>query len=229
MLLLLAAFLAVGVPAENPKLTELRAALTKQLDEADRKMAEFEQMLATDSLVETDTPQLGIVVDSEDLNQNDNLHPLRVVGTYTAGPAAAAGIQPSDRILAIGQRRIEHETTQIAYMLLAGAPNPVQLTIQRGRGTPITLSVERRKLACIDRGARAIDKALVLHQLEDIRGVSQNMRKVVKQYVGDPATLAKVEPVGRLIKEKLKELDTDTSLLINESVMFFCGVRSVSQ
>ncbi len=176
-----AVFLAVGTPLPKEQLAEVREILNRQLEEIDTVLTMLEHDIASGTLIDTTVPQPGIVLNSEDeVDTSNGFHPVRVIAVYTGGPADRAGIRPGDRMLAIGPRHLEHETTKVVYLLLTQAKSPVVLTIQHPDGTPEVLSVELKPLKCVGSAVRAMDKARILRKAKDLHEISRNARTMIK-------------------------------------------------
>jgi carboxyl-terminal processing protease len=84
-----------------------------------------------------DEPGIGLVVTIDNGE-------LKVISPRDGSPAAKAGIEPGDLIFAIGKEPVYEMTLAQAKERLHGPPgSPVTLTLRRGRGAPMRVTIER--------------------------------------------------------------------------------------
>ena len=216
------------VLGSDPRLGAVTATLNKQLDQIDAIANEIEREVDTDTLIPLDMVQLGLVINSEETVDEQKLHPVRVVAVYSGGPASSAGIRPGDRILSIGQRKLEHETTVVVYDLLTHAPNPIHLTIRHGNQAPVEVVADARQLDCVGRGARSIDKAAIRKRLAGIRAVSAGSRKMIVRYSEDPVVLGNVGKLNMGLIRSVVALGADLLGEIHECIAVACRAEFVA-
>jgi hypothetical protein len=133
-------------PPQAPE--DARAVVVKGAEAFDELLGEAKTYLQGDLIDEPLGPRTGLFVFSPPEPGPDGLHALWVIDVFPDGPAERAGVMPGDRILAIGPRKLEHETTATALDLLDLVPGPVTLTLSRG-GTELQVTVARAPLPCM--------------------------------------------------------------------------------
>jgi hypothetical protein len=165
MYLALVLFLQTALP---PELEEERTDALKKARAVLDTVEEFDGYLADRFAADNTLPKTGLLVGSADAPGDDGLHALTVLGILRPSPAEDAGVRPGDRILRIGTRRIEHEPTDVAYLLLEDKPGSVMLAVARGTET-LELTLHRRPLACLRAAAEHLDTRKWRAQLAQLR------------------------------------------------------------
>ncbi len=158
------------------------------------------------------SPQTGMLVFSRPDPGPDGFHQLFVLHVFPSEPADEAGIQPGDRILFIGNRRIEHESSAVAYGLMEEKAGPISLVIERG-GDAQTVIVVRRPLDCIARAAAAFDRAKWHGQIAILREMITKTRMLVQRNPESPEILksavAQFSKMQSMIIEVAQQISDD--------------------
>ena len=148
LLLLVLGTAAMPAAPESADTDETRAVVVRGINAFDATLAKSARIFANGPGPGADAPITGLLLDSDEEPGPDGFHAVTVHAVLIGGPADAAGILPGDRILAIGPRRMEHETVQVVRLLLEGRGGPATLTIGRNGGTT-TVVVHRAPLPCM--------------------------------------------------------------------------------
>jgi carboxyl-terminal processing protease len=106
---------------------------------------------ASPAAVEEDEPGIGLVVTIDNGE-------LKVISPRDGSPAAKAGIEPGDLIFAIGKEPVYEMSLVQAKERLRGPPgSAVTLTLRRGRGAPMRVTVERTPFRLQTVSSRLVD------------------------------------------------------------------------
>jgi carboxyl-terminal processing protease len=106
---------------------------------------------ASSAAAEEDEPEIGLVVTVDNGE-------LKVISPRDGSPAAKAGIEPGDLIFAIGKEPVYEMTLGEAKERLHGPPgSPVTLTLRRGRGAPVRVTIERARFRLQTVSSRLVD------------------------------------------------------------------------
>jgi C-terminal processing protease CtpA/Prc len=148
-----------------------------------------------------------------------------VVSVFAGSPAHRAGVKVGDRILAIGARKLEHESTDIAGGLLDLKPGPVVLTLNRG-GTALTVTINREPLACLLEVAPEIRRGIWMTQIDRLR----KLNAVLREVAGSPTVGAlELDALSREGTERYKDYKALSEMLdfsINQTIQSKCqGMR----
>jgi C-terminal processing protease CtpA/Prc len=198
-----------------PQLQEQRAVVVKGLDQFDKDVDELGTFIDTRFSVDSGVPRTGLAVRSEDADA-DGLHPIIVETVIKDSPADIAGVRPGDRVLRVGQRRIEHETAQAFRLITDGTSGPLQLVLARG-GTMITVTVVRCPLACVQRSSARINQAAWDKRLTELRRISAMIRSFLDNEAADsrekryPAAKEQLVKLFGLYGDFTKMLTTELS------------------
>lgn len=225
--MLLFAIISLALASTTPDdPVQMRASLIAHVQRFDAQLEDLRTKINDGFMTNLDKPETGMVVESGD-RDTDGLHPVLVTAVFKDGPASRAGIRTGDRIVAIGPRVLEHETTTVVEMLLEGTPGPVALTIRRGT-THIVVSVERRPLPCLRRALTAVDK----HQrLDDIRVREVRAAEITRKLTGSEGTVESLTAIANEVAELWKSLDGMVEPLktyiaaVGESAIATCQVQ----
>lgn len=182
---LVLALLLQASPVPGP-LLEARAVVVNGLDAFDRDIGVFTKLIDTRFDADAPAPKLGIVIASAEDPDENGLHALTVENVVKDAPADVAGISTGDRIVAVGPRRITHETEKVFRLLAERAAGPIELTVRRN-GIERTVIVNRTPLACLQRASSRIDLTKWHTNVAQLRHVSDMIRSEIdNEAVGPP-------------------------------------------
>lgn len=169
---LLLLVLALQTPPSTS--SDERVALESALNSLSKSVGELTQFLETRFASDSDSPKTGIAVSSSEKG-DDNLHAVIVRTVIQNSPADRAGIRPGDRIVQIGTRHIEHETTEVVRMLTDDAGGPLNIGIRRG-GENLTVIVNRTPIACLQRASARINQGVWRKRFDRMRNLIAETR-----------------------------------------------------
>ncbi len=162
--------------------------LTAHLNALDQELTDMYAQVQSGFKEDTATPRSGMVVSSRTQPGEDALHALIVLRVFRGEPADVAGIKAGDRILFIGKRHIEHETTEIAYTLLDGTAGPLSVTISREQKT-YSIQIIRAPLRCAQNAVEKFDRAKWLRRITILRECTTDLNSAVQKYPNDQEKL----------------------------------------
>lgn len=186
MYLLLALLLQAAPVSQS--LTEARAVVARGLDEFDRDVQKLAAFMETRFDADANVPKTGIAVESAESTGEDGLHALTVMRVLVGGPADIAGVRPGDRIVAVGRRRITHESEKVFQIIADGAPGLIELTLSRN-GTTRTVTIDRAPLACLQRSSDRIDLTKWRAKIAELRRLSGMVRSELDDESITPAQM----------------------------------------
>ncbi len=214
-------------PVQETQTTDIVPLLKAQIETVDASYAELSAFLLTKFAGDTERATTGMTVVSMPEPGADGLHEASVVMVFRKGPAQDAGINPGDRILFIGARRIEHEPTAVIASLINGdgTPKSVQLTLRNGDADR-TVTINRRPLDCMKVAAQAMDTAHWIEHIANIREIGlARMRSELAEHPGDRAVLATIARQVVELAELLPEVTGVIGAKLNEMTNQYCEAR----
>lgn len=173
------AFLLATVPAQpmDSRIAVARVVLVKSLDDMDHTLTEFAQLIDTRA-ADADKPRTGITTTSAEDVDAQGLHALTAEIIVKGGPADLAGVRRGDRILRIGKRRIEHETTYVFKIITEGTAGPIDVLVSRG-GQEIAVTIDRGPIVCLQTAAAALNRTTWHKLIAVMRSESAAIRTAI--------------------------------------------------
>lgn len=175
MLALVLALAVTPAPLPDARLTVARTVLVKSLDDMDRMITDFERIVDSRP-TDADTPRTGITTTSAEDVDTQGLHALTAEIIVKDSPADLAGVRRGDRILRVGNRRIEHETTTVFKLITEGTKGPIPLLLLRN-GQELTVTIDRKPIACFQKAAASLNRALWHQLINATRAENADIRK----------------------------------------------------
>jgi hypothetical protein len=217
--------LAATLTAPAAADTAAQAVLIRGTASMDRILDEAEAYLRGGIVEEPRGPRTGLIVFSPSEKGEDGLHAVWVVGVMAGGPAARAGIMAGDRILAIGARRLEHETTDIVVLLLDLKPGPVTLSLSRG-GTQLQATVVREPMGCLLAIPDAIGRDSWLARFASLRALNGMLRERITAgpLTAEELAASKGELDG--FYRKYQALSETLDFSVNAAIRSTCKVQT---
>ncbi len=202
-----------------------RQKVIERLDALEKAVSKLHIDLSRQYPQMTAQPMVGLVVQSDLEMDSSGLHALTVIGVPIDEPGDRAGIRRGDRIMAIGQRRIEHEPAEVAYLLLDNGPGPINLTIRRD-GQDLVRTIQRAPMTCVQRAAKKLNVGTWQDNLADFY---KEFRMIREQLLKDPVGDDLIQTITGKIRELEEQLLTTRGRVeadINELVSKECTIRS---
>jgi C-terminal processing protease CtpA/Prc len=202
MYLILALFLqATSAGPQDMRLTEAHRLLEQRIGNVEGGLLLLESVLR--KLPEQfTTPTTGMVVVSPEGTDADGLHRLVVRSVFTDGPAGRDGIMPGDRIMAIGPRRLEHETVPVFHILVDADVGPIELVVRRD-GTERTVVVHREISDCLERTRHHMNIPLWQEKIVLLRRACASFRSTLA--LPESRTLSELIRLNTLYRELHEE------------------------
>jgi C-terminal processing protease CtpA/Prc len=207
----------------SPDLLDARQRTERLANRTDKAWAEIEISLTNRFAEVTDNPRTGLIVASDEAVGADGLHATRVLVVMRDSPALRAGIKPGDRILHIGQRRIEHESTEVVRLLLEDRPGTVEVTIERD-GRAIVIPVHRAPLTCLRAAAQTVDVDRWLTHTRNMRAGLVKLRALMQSHPDNPFIILDAGSQVVNIAQALPEVTVAIRSALDLSTMKHCGV-----
>jgi hypothetical protein len=187
------------------------AAVKEELRQLTEILTDVSEAIEVWQPPDIDRPEAGILFYSSELPGTDGFHRATVILTFREGPSHAAGIRPGDRLIAIGNRRIEHETESILHFLIQGPTGPLELTLER-EGKRFTTVVERQPMPCMHKAGKAFKKKMWRGRLKIMLGATKELsKKLEKEPALAPAIhhqLMRLVAITQSMHEPLRHQET---------------------
>lgn len=221
-----ALILSSATPAELDPAT-MRRDLIGHVQRLDAQLKELRGKINDGFMTNLDKPETGMLVNVSDVGDENGLHPVSVVAVFGGGPAAKAGIKSGDRILAIGPRKLEHETKTVVELLLEGQPGPVTVTVRRGPST-VDLTIDRHPLACLREAIGSVDKRW---RLNDVKQREARVAEISRELADRDADFRKLTRIAREVESLWKSFEEMVTPLrtyvedINQAAVEVCRIQ----